>query len=122
MPSRDGPWQRSRSNASGSVPTWPECAPPLTRFAAVAERIGCEWVVIKGIALAEDVYRDARFRFSVDVDVRVDPTAFRDVLEVLQRDGWRLIDRNWPLLLTSRPANSGSSRRRDRCSICTGTC
>ena len=25
------------------------------------------------------------------------------MLEVLQRDGWRLIDRNWPLLMTSRP-------------------
>lgn len=103
MPSRVGPWQPLAEQRIRFGANLARVRATVEWFAAVAERMGCEWVVVKGIALAEDVYRDARLRFSVDVDVLVDPAAFRDVLEVLQRDGWRLIDRNWPLLVASRP-------------------
>ena len=103
MPSKVGPWQPLAEQRIRFGANLARVRATVDWFAAVAERVGCEWVVVKGIALAEDVYRDPRLRFSVDVDVLVDPTAFRVVLEVLQRDGWRLIDRNWPLLMTSRP-------------------
>ena len=76
MPSRIGPWrplaeQRIRFGASLA-----RVRATVDRFAAVADRIGCEWVVVKGIALAEDVYLDARLRFSVDVDVWSIPRRF----------------------------------------------
>lgn len=65
--------------------------------------IDCPWVVLKGQAVAEDLYPKPAMRYGVDLDVLVPPTRFADVIDELRARGWILLDRNWPLFLETLP-------------------
>ncbi|TMK22395.1 MAG: nucleotidyltransferase family protein, partial [Actinobacteria bacterium] len=59
---------------------------------------GIEAMVLKGPALVERYYRDESLRSYGDVDLFVPPIRFREALATLERGGFDLLDRNWPLL------------------------
>jgi hypothetical protein len=75
----------------------------LACFAEIASHINCRWVVLKGQALADDLYPKPWIRHGVDIDVLVEPARFTDLVDVLLDHGWRLHDVNWPLLDATRP-------------------
>lgn len=56
------------------------------------------WVVLKGLALGDQVYPRPDLRHGVDVDVLVRPHDFERALDALSTAGLVLVDRNWPLL------------------------
>lgn len=76
----------------------------LDAFAAIADAGGWPWLTLKGQALAEDVYPRPHMRFGVDADVLVAPADFPAVVAALTDSGWRLLDRNWPLVHRVAPA------------------
>jgi hypothetical protein len=72
-------------------------------FAAIAAEIECQWVAVKGLALAESIYPRPWMRYGVDVDVLIDPARFSALTRALVAHGWQLLHRNWPLIEMSRP-------------------
>jgi hypothetical protein len=75
----------------------------LHRFGAIAADLDCPWLVLKGQAVAEDLYPRPYFRHSMDIDVLVPPDRFAQLCAALEQHGWRLLDRNWPLLAATMP-------------------
>ncbi len=67
--------------------------------AALGERV--PFLVVKGPALASASFADPSLRSYVDLDVVVRPFDLREATERLERAGCRLLDANWPLLLTA---------------------
>lgn len=98
--------------APSSTDEWEPLAQQRLRFAAASVRqlgrlreldgifagLGCPWAVLKGRAVAEDVYPRPDMRNSVDVDALVPPERLGDVLAGLEAHGWSLLDRNWPFM------------------------
>lgn len=70
----------------------------LTRLKPILDATGAGWAVIKGPVLVEPLYGAPGRRGYADLDVLVEPSAFRQVLEALERAGSRLLDRNWSTL------------------------
>lgn len=64
---------------------------------ALRER-GLDGMVLKGAALVERYYRDSTLRTYGDVDLFVHPQRFRESIAALERRGFQLLDRNWPLI------------------------
>lgn len=75
----------------------------LAAFGSLAATVDCEWVAVKGQATAISLYPQPFWRYGVDVDVLVDPRRFADLCQALLAAGWRLLDRNWPLLAATEP-------------------
>lgn len=69
---------------------------------AALDRAGIAWVVVKGATLASVVWPHADMREYYDLDLLVQPAAFRDAVEIVEAEGGRLLDRNWPALRSSR--------------------
>jgi hypothetical protein len=100
-----------------SDPRWQELAAQRPRFLADQVRtlatvrdlgssldaFSAPWLVIKGPALAHRLYPNVGLRHYVDLDVLVGPAWFGKVLEHLEGQGYRTIDRNWPLIESLRP-------------------
>ena len=98
--------------APSSTDAWEPLAQQRLRFAAASVRqlgrlreldaifagVDCPWAVLKGRAVAEDVYPRPDMRNSVDVDALVPPERLGDVLAGLEAHGWSLLDRNWPFM------------------------
>ncbi len=59
---------------------------------------GLPWLVTKGPALAETVYPAPELRPYGDLDLVVEPGAFRDAVAALEGAGATVEDRNWRLL------------------------
>lgn len=70
----------------------------LAHVRRVLDATDTRWAVIKGPAAVELLYSAPGQRAYVDLDLLVDPAAFRDVLTALQAAGSQLLDRNWTLL------------------------
>jgi hypothetical protein len=70
----------------------------LAHLQPVLDATGARWAVIKGPMAVELLYRSPGLRAYQDLDLLVDPAAFRDVLAALQDSGSELLDRNWRLL------------------------
>ena len=75
------------------------CCQVLGDVAARLDRAGYRFVAIKGPVLAETVYPRPDLREYADVDLLVRPAEFRDVLQILERLGGNVIERNWDLCL-----------------------
>lgn len=75
----------------------------LHRFGAATDQLGAQWVVLKGQALAEQFYPRPHFRYGADLDVLIGAREFRAAVRALEDSGWRLLDRNWPLLADTLP-------------------
>ena len=67
--------------------------------AALGERV--PFLVVKGPALASASFADPSLRSYVDLDVVVRPFDLKEATERLERAGCRLLDANWPLLMTA---------------------
>jgi hypothetical protein len=77
----------------------------LTETRAVAralDGIGVRWVVVKGVVLAEVVYRRRSVRPYSDLDVLVHPADLSRAIEALEAAGFEVLDRNWRLVADSR--------------------
>ncbi|WP_402374497.1 nucleotidyltransferase family protein [Isoptericola rhizosphaerae] len=74
----------------------------LKVLGAALDRAGIAWVVVKGATLASVVWPHADMREYYDLDLLVQPAAFRDAVEIVEAEGGRLLDRNWPALRASR--------------------
>lgn len=74
----------------------------LKGIGAALDRAGIDWVAVKGATLASVVWPHADMREYYDLDLLVEPAAFRDAVEVVEGTGGRLLDRNWPALQASR--------------------
>lgn len=70
----------------------------LARVKPILDATGARWAVIKGPAAVERLYTAPGQRPYLDLDLLVDPAAFRDVLAALQAAGSQLLDRNWMVL------------------------
>ena len=70
----------------------------LAHLQPVLDATGARWAVIKGPVAVEVLYGSPGERAYLDLDVLVEPAAFRDVLTALQDSGSELLDRNWTLL------------------------
>jgi hypothetical protein len=70
----------------------------LERLATVLDAAGVPWAAFKGPVLATLVYERPDLRFYNDLDVLVDPTGLRDVLQALDVHGVDYVDRNWRLI------------------------
>src|SRR4051794_1598042 len=70
----------------------------LAQLQPALEATGARWAVIKGPALAEPLYGAPGRRPYADLDLLVQPAAFRDVLDTLDASGASLLDRNWRVL------------------------
>jgi hypothetical protein len=55
-------------------------------------------LVVKGASLVERYYHDTALRPYGDVDMLVPPGDFREGLAVLERGGFKILDRNWDML------------------------
>jgi hypothetical protein len=71
------------------------CACRNSLTAPVLDATGARWAVIKGPAAVEILYSAPGQRAYNDLDLLVDPGAFRDVLTALEASGSELLDRNW---------------------------
>jgi len=70
----------------------------LAHLKPVLDATGARWAVIKGPVAVEVLYGSPGQRAYQDLDLLVEPTAFRHVLAALQAAGSELLDRNWSLL------------------------
>lgn len=70
----------------------------LSRLQPVLDASEVPWTVIKGPVLAELVYGDPGMRTYNDLDLLVEPRRFRDVVELLELTGAKLLDRNWKVI------------------------
>jgi hypothetical protein len=70
----------------------------LAHLQPVLDATGARWAVIKGPVAVEVLYGSPGQRAYQDLDLLVEPRAFRDVLAALQDSGSELLDRNWTLL------------------------
>ncbi|WP_277209503.1 nucleotidyltransferase family protein [Isoptericola croceus] len=73
----------------------------LKGIGAAFDRAGIAWVAVKGATLASVVWPHADMREYYDLDLLVEPAAFRDAVEIVESTGGRLLDRNWPALRAS---------------------
>lgn len=71
----------------------------LLRARTVLAAGGIEPVVLKGPVLAEVIYPRPDLRAYGDLDLLVEPDQVGPALELLEADGARLVERNWPLVL-----------------------
>lgn len=67
----------------------------LARLRPVLDESGAAWAVIKGPVAAELLYDSPGQRTYGDLDVLVAPAQFGRVLESVQANGTRMLDRNW---------------------------
>jgi len=98
-------------------PAWRELAEQRPRFLAAQSRLiltlreigalltadGHAWCVLKGPSLAYGYYPRPDLRHSVDLDLLIDPRDLGPVLELLQKHGYQLNDRNWPMIEALMP-------------------
>jgi len=70
----------------------------LARVRPALEATNSRWAVLKGPVLAELVYDAPGQRFYGDLDLLVERSSFRQVLDNLVDSGSRLLDRNWRLM------------------------
>lgn len=74
----------------------------LDLVADVLGGVGVAPLVLKGPVLAEAVYRRPDLRGYVDLDVLVAPAEFPIALSALERAGFTVYERNWPLVRDRR--------------------
>ncbi len=74
----------------------------LKGIGAALDRAGIAWAAVKGATLASVVWPHADMREYFDLDLLVQPAAFRDAVRIVEDVGGRLLDRNWPALRSSR--------------------
>ena len=103
VPSPDGAWAAVAEQRLGFAAAHVRELAALREIDAILADLDCPWLVVKGRALAEDLYPRPDMRHNVDMDVLVPPTRFGDVLNALQDHRWRLLDRNWPLAAAMVP-------------------
>jgi hypothetical protein len=70
----------------------------LAKLQPVLDGSGARWAVIKGPAAVELLYDAPGERSYGDLDVLIEPAHFAEVLASLDRNGSRLLDRNWTIL------------------------
>lgn len=70
----------------------------LAQLQPLLDATGARWAVIKGPVAVELLYSAPGQRAYQDLDLLVDPAAFRDVLTTLATVGSQVLDRNWTLL------------------------
>jgi hypothetical protein len=70
----------------------------LAQLQPLLDATGARWAVVKGPVAVELLYSAPGQRAYQDLDVLVDPAAFRDVLASLEAAGSKVMDRNWALL------------------------
>ena len=63
---------------------------------------GVPFMVVKGPALVERLYRAPDLRSYVDLDLLVRPADLEAAVNALESAGFRLLDANWPLLQAAR--------------------
>lgn len=102
-PGLDDVWRLITDQRPGYVAARARAKADIRRFSEIASHLGCEWVVIKGQAIAESCYPRPHMRHSVDVDVLIAPSDLERVTNALIDAGWGLLDRNWGLLAATRP-------------------
>lgn len=77
----------------------------LAETQAVAQAFagtGVRWVVVKGVVLAQVVYRRPSVRPYSDLDVLVHPADLGPALDALEAAGFEVLDRNWRLVADSQ--------------------
>jgi hypothetical protein len=101
-PARDGAWAEFATQR-------PRFLGARARATAEAEEIGraldaddCPWAVLKGLTIARS-YPRPDLRHALDLDVLVPPQRFEGVVDMLTSAGYRLLDRNWPVLAARMP-------------------
>ncbi|MGX7678032.1 nucleotidyltransferase family protein [Jatrophihabitans sp. DSM 45814] len=102
-PSATGPWadlaiQRARFLAAGS-----RTRATVRAISSQLAEQGHAWALLKGLSIAESSYPRSDLRHSLDIDVLVDRTAFKAVLDLLVTKGYLLLDVNWPLIAELEP-------------------
>jgi hypothetical protein len=70
----------------------------LSRLKSTLDATRVPWVVVKGPAAVELLYRGQGGRLYQDLDVLVEPSGFREVLDALELSGLQQLDRNWAVL------------------------
>lgn len=65
---------------------------------------GVDWLLVKGPVLSESVYERSDLRVYNDLDVVIDREAFPKAIDVLEAEGFTLLDRNWDLIRRERRA------------------
>jgi hypothetical protein len=70
----------------------------LAQLQPLLDATGVRWAVVKGPVAVELLYAAPGLRAYQDLDLLVDPAAFRDVLTALEGAGSQVMDRNWRLL------------------------
>lgn len=100
---KDGPWLPLAEQRSRFLAARVRAVNELRTIGQAMAAIDCPWLVLKGQAVAEDVYPKPTMRYGVDLDVLVPPSRFADVIDELSSRGWTLLDRNWPLFLDTEP-------------------
>jgi hypothetical protein len=72
----------------------------LERLQVSLDAANVPFVVVKGPVLSEHLYADAGLRMFGDVDLLFPPDGFARAVEVLERAGAAVLDRNWSLALS----------------------
>ena len=70
----------------------------LMQAGRILDATGVAWVVVKGPAAVEQLYRGSGGRRYLDLDLLVDPAGFGPVVVALEADGFALLDRNWAVM------------------------
>ncbi len=97
-PSATGAWRPLAEQRLGFLAARTRDIAALRDLDQLLTALECPWVVLKGRAVAEDLYPRPDMRHSVDIDLLVPPARFATVLATLESNGWQLLDRNWPLI------------------------
>jgi hypothetical protein len=70
----------------------------LSGIKQALDRTSVPWVVVKGPAAVELLYRGKSGRLYHDLDLLVESSGFRQVLSALETNGLQELDRNWAVL------------------------
>jgi hypothetical protein len=97
-------WQRVSDQRAIYMGAYTRNIVAIRGLVATMTRAGLPWVLLKGIALAQQFYPRPDMRFGVDIDVLVAPERFGDAIEAMTDAGWTLVDRNWTLAAQTVPA------------------
>ena len=96
-------WQELTAQRPRFIAARARAVGELRSVGAVFDSLDCPWVVVKGQALAEDLYPRPHLRYAIDTDVLIGPQHFAQAIDALGGRGWTLLDRNWPLFLRTMP-------------------
>lgn len=96
VPSQIGSWRYV------GVATQMRALADIQAVAGALEGTGVRWVVVKGVVLAEVVYRRPSVRPYSDLDVLVHPADLGPALDALEAAGFAVLDRNWQMMADTR--------------------